>query len=1020
MNIFTFNLLKAPGLKRAWMFLFLLMVAWNVSGQVRTITGTVTGTDTGESLPGASIVVKGTTTGTVTDIDGKYSLQVPSGPITLVISFIGYETSEIPVTNQAVVDVVLNLSKVALDEVVVIGYGTVRKSDLSGSVASIKSEDITKITASNPVQSLQGKVSGVQVSSLSGAPGTNPVVRVRGVGTLNNTAPIYVVDGVILDDISFLNSSDIASMEVLKDASATAIYGSRGANGVIMVTTKAGKVAEGKTVFSFTGEAGLQRVAKKIDLLSGKEFAIISNEIKTGSYNNVDAVPNTDWQDLVFDVAPVQNYQLSASGNSKMMQYYVGIGYFNQSGIIDKSNYQKITAKFNSIYTLTNWMKLGTNISLTPFKQQIAPNVTYSVYRAQPLLEPYYADGTYGVVYNVGNPLADLEYSNNYRNGVRGVGNMYAEMKIAKDFTFKSSFGLDGEYVKATNFTPAYTVYNPDGTASQQQNVLSDLTKASSDNLTWLWENTLGYHKEIKKHMIDAVLGYTMQRTRSELFSITGANIIRDGESFWYINPSNVSDPSNDVNTVNTIDNNVDANLYYSMISYLFRVNYTFADKYIFTATGRRDGSSKFSKDNRYSNFPSFAAGWNISNENFMSSVPFINKLKLRASWGKIGNEKIPYLERFSLVQSDIVAVFGLPSEVLPSASYGVLGNPDLVWETTTQTDAGLEVGVMEGRLTGEFDYYHKITSDILVNLTVPGYYGNGQGEQITFNAAEVLNTGFEFNMQWRDQINDFKYNIGFLGSTIHNEVLQIGGNAGIDSVLVGGYLGNGIPVTRTEVGMPIGSFYGYKTNGVFQSQEEIDNYPRYTQEELQPGDLKFVDVNGDGVISPLDRTNLGSPIPKFIFGVSGGFEYKGIDFSFNIQGQTGNKIFNGKEVVRPDPYNFEAHVMDRWTGEGTSNDEPRPTFGGYNYNISDRFIYDGSFIRLRNIMLGYTFPQDWSQKIYMQNLRVYFKVDNLYTWSKFTGYSPEIGSREVLDNGIDNGIYPITAIYSFGLNLTF
>ena len=274
--------------------------------------------------------------------------------------------------------------------------------------------------------------------------------------------------------------------------------------------------------------------------------------------------------------------------------------------------------------------------------------------------------------------------------------------------------------------------------------------------------------------------------------------------------------------------------------------------------------------------------------------------------------------------------------------------------------------------------------------------------------------------MQWRDQINDFKYNIGFLGSTIHNEVLQIGGNAGIDSVLVGGYLGNGIPVTRTEVGMPIGSFYGYKTNGVFQSQEEIDNYPRYTQEELQPGDLKFVDVNGDGVISPLDRTNLGSPIPKFIFGVSGGSEYKGIDFSFNIQGQTGNKIFNGKEVVRPDPYNFEAHVMDRWTGEGTSNDEPRPTFGGYNYNISDRFIYDGSFIRLRNIMLGYTFPQDWSQKIYMQNLRVYFKVDNLYTWSKFTGYSPEIGSREVLDNGIDNGIYPITAIYSFGLNLTF
>jgi TonB-linked SusC/RagA family outer membrane protein len=1020
MSIFTIKFLKMPGLKKGCMFFFLLLAVWNVSGQVRTITGTVTGADNGESLPGASIVVKGTTTGTVTDIDGKFSIQAPSGPVTLIFSFIGYETVEKAVNNEAMVNVVLNLSKVALEEVVVIGYGTVKKSDLSGSVASIKSEDITKITSSNPVQSLQGKVSGVQVSSLSGAPGSSPVVRVRGVGTLNNTAPIYVVDGVILDDISFLNSSDIASMEVLKDASATAIYGSRGANGVIMVTTKGGKVEEGKTVFNFTGEAGIQRVAKMIDLLDGREFAIISNEIKTGSYNNVDAVPNTDWQDLVFDVAPVQNYQLSASGNSKMMQYYVGIGYFNQSGIIDKSKYQKITAKFNSTYNLTNWMKLGTNISLTPFKQQIAPNVTYSVYRAQPLLEPYYDDGTYGVVYNVGNPLADLEYSNNFRDGVRGVGNMYAEMKIAKDFTFKTSFGVDGEYVKATNFTPAYTVYNPDGTASQQDNVLSDLTKASNDQFTWLWENTLNYRKEIKKHTVDAVAGYTMQRTRSEWFSMTGANIIRDGESFWYINPSYISDPSNDVNTVNTIGNSVDANLYYSMISYLFRINYTFADKYIITATGRRDGSSKFSEENRYSMFPSFAAGWNIGRENFMAGVPLISKMKLRASWGKIGNEKIPYLERFSLVQSNITGVFGLPSEVFPAASYGVLGNPDLVWETTTQTDAGLEVGLLNDRLTGEFDYYHKITSDILVNLTVPGYYGNGQGEQITFNAAEVMNSGFEFNLQWRDLIGDVKYNVGFLGSTIKNEVLEIGGNAGIDSVLVGGYLGNGIPVTRTEVGLPIGSFYGYQTNGVFQTQEEIDNYPQYTQEELEPGDLKFVDVNGDGVISPLDRTNLGSPIPKFIFGFNGGLEYKGIDFSFNIQGQTGNKIFNGKEVVRPDPYNFEGHVMDRWTGPNTSDDEPRPSFGGYNYNISDRFIYDGSFIRIRNIVLGYTFPQDLSKKIYMNNLRVYLKVDNLYTWSKFTGYSPEIGSWGVLDNGIDNGIYPITAIYSFGLNLTF
>lgn len=999
---------------------FLLLLGLASFGQVRTITGTVATSDTKETLPGASIVVKGTTTGTVTDIDGKYSLEIPAGQVLLEVSFVGYDSKEIEAGNMAVIDVLLDPRKEMLDEVVVIGYGTVRKSDLTGSVASVKAADITKITASNPVQSLQGRVSGVQVTSTSGTPGESPVVRVRGVGTFNNTSPIYVVDGVILDDISFLNSSDIASMEVLKDASATAIYGSRGANGVIMVTTKSGQGNLDKPVFSFTGEAGIQTISHKIDLLNGKEFATISNEIKTGSFNNVDLVPNTDWQDEVFGIAPIQNYQLSVSGASKTMQYYLGVGYFNQKGIIDKSSYEKITTKFNSTYFLTDWFKLGTNISITPFDQQLAPNVTYSVYRAQPVLVPYYEDGSYGVVYNVGNPFADLANSNNYRKGVRGVGNMYAEMKIHKDFTFKSSFGVDGEYVKATNFTPAFTVYNPDGTASQQQNVISDLAKVNSDNMTWLWENTLDYRKEIGKHTINVLGGYTMQNTTSEMFSLTGANIIRDSENFWYINPAYVDDPANDVNTVNLLKNEVDANLYYSMISYLFRANYSFNNKYIFTATFRRDGSSKFSTENRYSNFPSFAAGWNISQESFMEKVDFFSKLKLRASWGQIGNEKIPYYDRFSLVQSNIVAVFGSNSATNPAASYGVLGNPDLKWEVTSQTDIGVEAGMLNDRLTAEFDFYNRVTDDILVSLSTPGYYGNGEGAKVRYNAAKVLNRGFEYNLTWRSQANDFKYNITVLGSTIHNEVLEIGGNSGVDSVLIGGELGNGIPVTRTKVGLPIGSFYGYVTDGVFQTQEEIDNYPVFTQEELQPGDLKFVDINGDGIINQLDRTYIGSPIPKFIFGLNLGLEYKGLDFSLNIQGQTGNKIFNGKEVVRPDPYNFEAHVYDRWTGPGTSDEEPRPSFGGYNYTPSDKYIYDGSFVRFRNLIIGYTLPVDWSSKLYMQKLRVYIKADNLYTYTKFTGYTPEIGSSNVLSNGIDNGIYPVTAVYTFGINLTF
>jgi TonB-linked SusC/RagA family outer membrane protein len=452
-------------------------------------------------------------------------------------------------------------------------------------------------------------------------------------------------------------------------------------------------------------------------------------------------------------------------------------------------------------------------------------------------------------------------------------------------------------------------------------------------------------------------------------------------------------------------------------MSYLFRLNYVFNNKYIFTATFRSDGSSKFSQENRYSNFPSFAAGWNLSEENFMKDIDFLNKLKLRASWGKVGNEKIPYYSRYSRVQSDLLAIFGddIPNS---AASYGVYGNPDLRWEVTTQTDIGLEVGTFNNRLTAELDYYHKVTDDILVELAIPGYYGNGQGQKVWYNAAEILNTGFEFNVGWRDQAGKFKYGFRALGSTLHNEVLTIGGNSGIDSVLVGGYLGNGIPVTRSEVGLPVGSFYGYETDGVFQNQDELNAYPHTSDAGV--GDLRFVDVNGDGVINGLDRTYIGSPVPKFIFGFNVDLEYRGFDFSLNIQGQKGNKIFNAKEVVRPDPYNFEQHVIDRWTGEGTSNTEPRPSFGGYNYTPSDKFIYDGSFVRIRNIILGYTIPADRSNKIYMHTIRVYFKIDNLYTFTKFTGYTPEIGSSQVLANGIDSGKYPVTSVYSFGLNLTF
>ncbi len=987
------------------------------NAQTRTVTGVVAAGDTKETLPGATVVIKGTQTGAVSNIDGRYSIVVNSDKPILVFSFVGYNTKEVSIGNQTIIDVQLEPSKTTLDEIVVIGYGTVRKSDLSGSVGSVKSEDITKITALNPVQSLQGNVTGVQVSSSSGAPGANPDVRIRGVGTFGNSSPIYVVDGVIVDDISFLNSNDISSMEVLKDASASAIYGSRGANGVIMVSTKMGKATDEKTVFSFSGEVGMQNLAKKIDLLNGRDFAIISNEIKPGTFNNVNAVANTDWQDQVFHSAPIYDFQLSASGSSKKMQYYISGAYFQQGGIIDKSSYERITLKINNIYNFSKSVKFGNNITIAPYSQQVSPDVTYAVYRAKPTLVPYYPDGSFAVVDNVGNPLASLAYSNNFNDGVRGVGNIFGEVSFLKYFSFRSSFGIDAAYNKSENFTPAFTVYNPDGTISQQQNILSRLSKNNNDNLTWLWENTLNFKQDFGKHSVDALVGYTMQNTTSDGFSLQGDNLIRDGSNFWYIQPSYIYDPANNVNTIDKIKEGVDQNLYYSMISYLFRINYVFNKKYILTATFRSDGSSKFAPDNRYAYFPSFALGWNVSQEEFMQNIKWLNKLKLRGSWGELGNDKIEYWDRYARVESNILAIFGTKNDPNTGATYGINGNPDLKWEVTTQTDIGIEIGLLDSRLTAEFDYYNKKTNDILVLLSTPGYLGNGAGAKVRFNAASVVNRGFEFNVGWRDQIGKFKYNVGVLGTTIHNEVLSIGGNSGVDSVLVDGYIGNGLPVTQSKKGLPIGAFYGYQTNGIFQTQAELDAYPHDGQAGV--GDLRFVDVNGDGKIDNQDRTYIGSAIPEFIFGLNLGFEVYGIDFSVNVQGQTGNKIFNAKEVVRPDPYNFESHVLDRWTGPGTSTTEPKPSFGGYNYIPSDHFIQDGSFLRIRNVVVGYSLPPSWREKIHMQKLRIYIKADNLYTLTKYTGYTPEIGGG-VLSSGIDRGIYPITAVYSIGINLNF
>jgi TonB-linked SusC/RagA family outer membrane protein len=987
---------------RFYVFLMILGLSFSSSYGQRIITGKVTAAEDGSGIPGVNILVQGTTRGTMTDIEGKFTISLQDGDKILVFSFIGYKTQSIAVTTQSVIDVSLESESMKLNELVVVGYGTQRKSDLTGSVSSVKGSELTKIPSLNPVQSLQGKVPGVQVSSESGAPGAKTIVRIRGIGTFNNAAPIYVVDGVILDNIDFLNASDIQSLEVLKDASATAIYGSRGANGVIIVTTKQGTENQEFPTVNFSAEYSVQQLSKKIDLLNGPQFATIANEINPGSYNNIDLVPNTDWQGLIFQSAPIQNYQASVSGASAKVQYYIGLGYFNQQGIIPKSNYERLTIKLNNTYHLTKNITLGNNLTLAPYSQQnTIGNAVFVVYRAQPVITPYKPDGSYSEVPGVGNVLADIENTNSYNSGYRMVGNFYGEVKFLKDFTFKSSLGLDYGNNKAEAFTPVFYV------SPQQQNSISRLSKNYSNTLTWLWENTLNYNKEFGKNRINVLGGYTMQEATSEYLNLEAQNLTRDSKDFWYINQNNINP--------NAADNGVYLDQNYSMISYLFRVNYTFNNRYLLTATYRRDGSSKFAKDNRYADFPSFALGWNVINESFMKNVRYLSNLKLRASWGIIGNEKIPYDRQYSGVDNGINAVFGKNEKMVPGMAYGLTGNPDLKWESTYQTDIGIETGFFNDKLTGEFDFYNRDTKDILIDLPVSGYLGNGEGARITYNAGEVLNRGFEMNLNWSGNIHDFNYRIGANGTTIHNEALKVRGTGGNDDALEG--LFNGV-ATRTVPGIPIGSFYGYQTNGIFQNADELAAYPH--RSDALPGYLRYVDTNHDGIIDGNDRTNLGSPIPKYMFGISLGGAWKGFDLSIDIQGQGGNKIFNGKETIRPDLYNFEKHVINRWTGPGTSNIEPVATAGGYNWLNSSRFILDGSFVRLRNVTFSYTLPEVISKKMLMKNARVYVRGTNLFTYTKFSGYTPEVASENPILNGIDAGTYPIPAIYSAGVNVTF
>jgi len=983
--------------------LFSLCINFLSEGQSLTVSGNVSLSDEPGGTPGIAVQVEGTSRGAYTDISGIYRINLEASDSVLVFSYLGYTKQRIRIGGRTTIDVVLLQEAITNKEVVVVGYGTQRKSDVTGSVGRMKSEDLVKVPNHNAMQSLQGKVAGVQVVSNSGAPGDAPKVRIRGVGTINSgNNPLYVVDGVFMSDISSINSNDIESMEVLKDASAAAIFGVEGANGVILVTTKKGK--EGKVLINFSSEYGIQNVSKKIDLLNSREFGALVNEINPNTYNNLDALPNSDWQDLIFKKnAGIKNYQVSASGGTATSSFFMSLGYFHQEGIVPKSDYERISFRTNYTTQLGKYVTVGTNLTIAPIKKQNTADVIGTLYRASPAVQARIDTGSgYGEVNGYGNPLAAIDYNNSFEKNFTGIGNVFAEVKLPAGFKYRFSYGFDVGSNRTVTFSPVYYV------SPTQSNPINDLTTGRYSKNNSTIDNLFYYNLESGKHRIDALGGVSFYSNKSEGLSVTAQNIIRDDRNLWYLNAGQVVGAKS----------NEDATLFRKQ-SFFGRVNYVMSEKYLLTATYRVDGTSNFGKNNQYAAFPSVALGWVLSEEDFLKDVKAISNLKIRTSWGKLGNQNINATDRVTVINSGSPAVFGPANTLTQGATYGQTSNTNLKWETTTQFDAGLEIGLFSNKLTFEADYYHRLTEDVLVLLAQPGHVGNGPFTRIRTNAATVLNRGIELNLNWRDKVGGLQYRLGANATTVYNEVKSLGAAVAADEFIVGGGLGNGQNVTRTQAGQPIGAFYGFQTNGIFQNDTAVAIGPVINADQV-PGDIRFKDLNGDGKVDfSKDRTFLGSPIPKFLFGFNAGATFKNFDLSFDFQGQTGNKIYNGKAAVRPAIANYEGNYRDRWTTTNPSNIVPRATAGGDNFNPSDFLLQDGSFLRLRTVTLSYSLPESICGKLKTQKMSVYFRGTNLLTITKFTGYSPEVGGDD-LSAGIDLGIYPVTAVLAGGINVTF
>ncbi len=1001
------------GYKLLSTWIILLMSAFAFAQEGITILGNVTEKETGESIIGATVMIKGTTRGTVTDAGGYFTLTNVPVDAVLSFSFIGKKALDVPVNGRTTINVTLEIDLKMMDEVVVIGYGVLRKSDLTGAVGSVKSADLQKVETANVANALQGKVSGVMVASY-GAPGSSPEVKIRGIGTTNDSSPLYVVDGMFTNDISFLNSHDVQSMEVLKDASATAIYGSRGANGVILVTTKRG--VKGKTTVNFSGSAGLQFASKRLEMVNATQYAELLNEAQVNSggaivYPDPSALgKGTNWFDEIFRTAYIGDYQVGVSGGSDKTVYNLSIGLFQQDGVIKDNRYQRLTIRLNNDYQMAEKVSLGHNITAA-FDRRVDENldVVGQAYRLSPVITPYDSNGNFSDSQNssTGNPLATIAYWNNdlWRDRVNGTA--YLNWNIIEGLNFKISYGIDYIFRRERTFTPEFEV------SSTQKNETNNLTKKWEREFTWLWENTATYDLAFEeKHRINLLGGVTLQKHKFELLSGYGADFFSEDENYWYLDQSAKDTRTNNNNGYTE-----------TIVSFLFRSNYSYLNKYLFTFSLRADGSSKFGPDNRWGVFPSLAAGWRLLEEPWMKDrFAWLNNLKLRASWGQIGNDKIGNYKYYALANIDPAydAVFN--GIYQSGGTVTSLYNKSVHWERSEQYDIGLDLSVLNERLSLEFDYYNRLTKDMLVVVDVPGAVGLSPVET---NIGSVRNRGVDFTITWKQMVNDFDYSVRFTGTSINNKVIDLGGKK-----IPKGDIGSGRSVSLTEEGISIGHFYGYKAIGLFQSTQQIADYDARAaqlsgnsgqkyQNNVAPGDLLYEDIDGNGYIDDRDRTNLGSPIPKFIMGLGFTGAWKNFDFSIDFQGNFGNKIYNAKQNIRfSGSDNWDDSFLGRWRPDHTNTDIPRMTFDGNNYLVSSRYVENGSYFKLQDIEIGYSLPSTTVQKIRLQKVRFFLSGNNVFYITKYNGFTPEIFGSP-LEAGIDKNIYPVTSSYRFGVHIT-